>query len=124
MARRIRKPFNVDGPFVVRRRFLVSGQFTVPNGEFWTEGLDNRRIRQMYDNRMIDMASEQDIERWKSQEIVYSVKDVEKRIKDAEGVDWKSLNRLELIEYVRETTGILCKSKKEATETMEKWEAK
>lgn len=116
MARKNRKPFNAAGPFVARRRFLFNGEYTTPEDQFEEEGCSVRRLRQLYDNRLIDMAPDGFLPK--------NHKAVEERIAKIETIEWRNFNRTELIEFVREETGILCKSKKEATETMERWEAK
>lgn len=57
MARGRRKPFTAAGPFVVRRAVLFDGQKLVPHEPFPHEGVAARRLRQLYDNRVIDVGA-------------------------------------------------------------------
>jgi hypothetical protein len=55
MSRYRREPFDVAGPFVVRRTFTFNGETFYQDDNFPLDGVSNRRVRQLYDNRRIDM---------------------------------------------------------------------
>lgn len=119
MARSKRKPFDAAGPFVVRRRFLYDGQWTVPGEAFDFEKCGARRTRQLWDNRQIDVG-EPTVKRLEPR-IPSHEKDIEKRISAM--TEWRSMNRIALIDHCETVTGIKCTSKKHAIEVMEEWEA-
>ena len=55
MSRYRRVPFDVAGPFVVRRTFTFNGETFYQDDNFSVDGVSKRRVRQLYDNRRIDM---------------------------------------------------------------------
>lgn len=118
MSRSKRVPYVATGPFVVRRRVRYSGQWLIPGEAFNHEECGERRTRQMWEGRLIDVG-EPEVKR--EPRIHSHDRDIEKRL--AEMVDWRSMGRVELIAYVEKTHGVKCTSKKNATEFMEEWEA-
>lgn len=120
MARSKRKPFDAAGPFVVRRRFLFNGDWTYPGAAFDSEGVDRRRVRQLWDNRQIDVGVPEIKEPKREPRAHDPERDVESRIKALQ--DWRSMNRVELIQYVKDVFDVTCTSKKHATEFMEERE--
>jgi sarcosine oxidase gamma subunit len=52
-----RQPFSTHQTFVVTKPFVMDGQHYVRGDLVPTDGIEPRRLRQMWDNRMIDAAS-------------------------------------------------------------------
>lgn len=119
MARSKRKPFDAAGPFVVRRRFLYDGEWSIPGAVFDHELCGARRTRQLWDNRQIDVG--EPTVKVREPRIHSPDRDVETRLKEL--VDWRSMNRVELIKYVEDEFGVKCTSKRHAIEFMEEREA-
>lgn len=51
-----RQPFSVHAAFVVTKPFVMDGEQYVRGDAVPTDGIEPRRLRQMWDNRMIDAA--------------------------------------------------------------------
>lgn len=58
MSRFQRTQFKPSGPFVVRKRTVFNGEWLVPGEPLPTEGVSVRRLRQLYDDRRIDMSKD------------------------------------------------------------------
>ena len=96
---------------------MYGGQWTVPGEAFDHIECGQRRTRQLWDNRQVDVG----------EPTVFTVdatlpseKDIESRL--AKMTEWRGMNRVELIKYVEDEFGVKCTSKKHAIDFMEERE--
>ena len=115
MPRSKRVPYTAVGPFVVRRRFLYSGEWLIPGTAFDHESCGQRRTRQLWDNRQLDIGEPTVIE-----PDISSDKFIEARLDKM--AEWRAMGRVELIKFVEDNFGVKCTSKKNAIEFMEERE--
>lgn len=101
----LRMPFDPVGPFVARRRVLISGIWC-GIGDFLPGGIPERRLRQMWNSRKIDVASPEEVDSAKKAEIV-------KRIKESVELpdNWRRLPNQQLFPLAKKLLGVQPKNR-------------
>lgn len=108
----LRKPFNLAGPFVARRKILVAGAWRGINEWVPHEGVSERRLQQLFDARKIDMGTEDDIR------VTVFTEKAAKKPKIDVPVNWRQLVNRELFPMVKRLLGAFPKNRMEAFQMM------
>lgn len=106
----LRTPYNPAGPFVARRRVLVAGAWREIGEWVPHDGIAERRLRQLFDSRKIDMGTQDDID------LALFQKKQEEKPTIVLPENWRQKTNKDLFPLVKQLLGVWPKNRAEAYE--------